>query len=89
MPGRTPFSNRPQEAHGVKGAPRFAPGWGLDAETLRGSFALMESSPGHDQGTVIPNFADHFSGKAPDIGAHEAGTAPMEFGVRASQGTDG
>ena len=88
LPGRTAFSGS-QEAHGIKGTPRFAPGWGLDPRTLSGTFALMKSSPGYDQGTVIPNFTDRFTGSAPDIGAHEAGTPPMEFGVRAYRGTDG
>ncbi len=88
LPGRTAFSS-PQEAHGTKGSPKFAPGAGLDPRTLRGDFALMKSSPGYDGGTVIPNFADHFAGNAPDIGAHEAGTPPMEFGVPAYRGTDG
>jgi len=30
-----------------------------------------------------PNFNDNFHGKGPDIGAFEAGSAPMEFGVNA------
>ena len=91
LPGRTAFSDRPQrqEVHGIKGTPKFAPGWGLHAHSLRGTFALMNSSPGYDQGTIIPNFADQFMGRAPDIGAHEAGTHPMEFGVNAYQGMDG
>ena len=91
LPGRTAFSNRPppQEAHGIKGTPKFAAGSGLDPRTMHGSFALMPSSPGYDAGTIIPNFADRFTGAAPDIGAHEAGAPPMEFGVRAYQGSEG
>jgi hypothetical protein len=88
LPGRTAFSDRPQrqEAHGIKGTPKFVPRWGLDAHSLRGTFALMTSSPGYDHGTIIPNFADQFSGRAPDIGAQEAGTPAMEFGVHAYEG---
>ncbi len=83
--GRTAFSDRPQpqELNGVRGQPRFVPSWGLDAATMRGTFALMPSSLGYDQGTIIPNFADEFTGHAPDIGAHEAGTPELEFGVHA------
>ncbi len=91
MPGRTAFSNRPQpqEAHGIKANPKFAPGAGLDPRSLTGAFALMPSSPGYDQGAIIPNFADRFTGAAPDIGAHEAGAPPMAFGVTAHRDGDG
>jgi hypothetical protein len=34
-------------------------------------------------GEIIPNFSDGFTGKAPDIGAHQRGAAPMRFGVKA------
>jgi hypothetical protein len=83
--GKTAFSDlpQPQELRGIRGKPRFVPHWGLDEVTLRGTFALTPSSPGYDQGTIIPNFADAFTGRAPDIGAHEAGTPEMEFGVHA------
>ena len=52
-------------------------------ETKTGNFQLAPDSPGFDKGVVIPNFADAFTGSAPDIGAHEAGTPPMTFGVEA------
>jgi hypothetical protein len=32
---------------------------------------------------VIPDFNDIFTAKAPDVGAFEAGSPPMEFGVKA------
>ena len=32
---------------------------------------------------VIPNFNDNYLGGAPDIGAREAGSPVMEFGVSA------
>lgn len=72
-----------QEAHGIRGRPRYAEGAGLDLETKTGSFQLAPESPGYDDGVVIPNFSDVFTGAAPDMGAHEAGTAPLEFGVKA------
>jgi hypothetical protein len=31
---------------------------------------------------IIPNFNDDYTGKAPDIGAQEAGSPPMKFGIR-------
>jgi len=72
-----------QEKHGLSGKPTYAPGAGFDFETKQGNFQLAPTSPGYDRGAVIPNFCDVFTGKAPDMGAHEAGTAPMTFGVKA------
>jgi len=39
---------------------------------------------GYDDGVLIPNFNDGFFGAAPDRGAHEDGTADMDFGTGAS-----
>ena len=72
-----------QEQHGLSGKPTYAPGAGFNFETKLGNFQLTPGSSGHDQGVVIPNFCDVFTSSAPDIGAHEAGTAPMTFGVKA------
>lgn len=66
-----------QEQHGVKGVPVYA------AKRPSGDFSLDPASPGFDAGEVLPNFNDHFTGKGPDIGAFEAGSPPMEFGVKA------
>ncbi|HEV7405502.1 MAG TPA: hypothetical protein VGO11_21335 [Chthoniobacteraceae bacterium] len=66
-----------KEPHGIKGAPIYA------AHRAPGDFALDPASPGFDAGEVIPNFNDGFAGKAPDVGAFEAGSSPMEFGVKA------
>ncbi len=66
-----------QEAHGVFGVPKYA------ASRKAGDFSLADDSPGFDAGVVIPNFNDGFRGRAPDIGAFEAGSAPLEFGVNA------
>jgi len=38
---------------------------------------------GIDRGARLPNFNDGFLGAAPDIGAHEAGSAAMRFGLEA------
>ncbi|MCX7044138.1 MAG: right-handed parallel beta-helix repeat-containing protein [Candidatus Sumerlaeota bacterium] len=65
------------EPHGIKGVPIYAP------NRVAGDFSLDPGSPGFDAGEVIPNFNDGFAGKAPDVGAFEAGAPPMEFGVKA------
>lgn len=75
--------NPEDEARGVKGYPRYVSGAGLDRSTMTGIFQLLPESPGYDAGVVIPNFTDDAAGAAPDIGAHEADTPPMEFGVNA------
>jgi hypothetical protein len=66
-----------QERHGVVGVPMFA------NSRPDGDFALDPESPGFDAGVAIPNFNDDARGRAPDIGAFEAGSAPMQFGVNA------
>lgn len=73
-----------QERHGIKGVAKMAANWGYDPASSTGVFALDPSSPGFDKGTLIPNFLTEFSGSGPDIGAHEAGTAPMRAGVHAN-----
>jgi hypothetical protein len=70
---------RGAEPHGIKGVPIY------DRNNGDGEFALGPYSPGYDAGVVIPNFNDYYNGAAPDIGAHEAGSPPMEFGVNAYQ----
>ncbi len=52
----------------------------------QGSFALKEGTKGYDAGERIPGFNDNHTGTAPDMGAHEAGSAPMQFGVNAYRG---
>jgi hypothetical protein len=44
---------------------------------------LAPDSPGLNKAEVIPNFCDVFNGPAPDMGAQEAGSPPMIFGVKA------
>jgi len=67
----------PAEQNGIKGKPIYQ----HDAPT--GDFSLEPESPGFDGGKRLPNFNDNFRNRAPDIGAHEAGSAAMEFGVNA------
>ena len=74
-----------QETHGVRGEPIYAAGAGLNPETKVGHFQLAPDSPGVNAGQVIPNFSDGYSGTAPDIGAHQRGVPPVQYGVRARQ----
>ena len=44
---------------------------------------VTRPNPVIDAGEVLPNFNDGFAGKAPDLGAFEAGRPPLQFGRRA------
>ena len=92
--GNTDFSydydltNKPyptgQEVHGLSGTPVYESGApSFDFGTKTGNFKLSTSSPGYDAGDEIPNFTGTFLGTAPDMGAHENGTADMVYGTRA------
>jgi len=70
------------EAHGIQGVPVYAEGHGPHGRAT-GLYQLRPDSPGFDAGTRLATINDDFNGKAPDIGAHEAGTPRMEFGVNA------
>jgi len=70
-----------QEQHSVTGVPIYA------KNRPEGDFSLDPRSPGYQAGVAIPNFSDGFRGKAPDMGAFEHGSTPMEFGVKAYLGT--
>jgi acetyl esterase/lipase len=68
--------------HMIVGVPDYA--WGNGPESRDGGkYMLTSTSPGYDAGELLPNFSDGFTGIAPDVGAHEASTAPLEFGVNA------
>jgi hypothetical protein len=71
---------------GINATPVYAPGNGWTSES-GGLYALAAGTPGYDQGARIANFNDAFAGAAPDVGAHEGGTAAMGFGVGASPGS--
>ncbi len=66
-----------QQRNGIRGVPTFLDGEGC------GEFALRPGSEGQDAGVVIPNFADEYYGRAPDMGAQEIGAPRLEFGVDA------
>jgi hypothetical protein len=68
------------EPHGISGVPIYALGNG---PSFLGMYQLDPSSPGYDRGVLLPGFNDNYTGARPDMGAHEAGTPPMEFGVNA------
>jgi hypothetical protein len=75
-----------QEPHGIQGEPRYAPGAGFDEGAKTGNFQLSPDSPGAGAGQPIPNFsAKSANGKAPDIGAHQRGAPPIQYGIRANQ----
>ena len=50
-----------------------------------GRYQLVPGSPGYDAGARIPNFNDDYRGRAPDIGAAEAGAPAMRFGLHQSR----
>ena len=68
------------EPNGKVGTPIYAAGNGWESWG-NGMYQLAPSSPGYDQGQRLPNFNDGFTGAAPDIGAHEAGTPAMKLGI--------
>jgi hypothetical protein len=76
------------ERHGIKGVPVYLPRHG-PASGAGGLYQLAPGSPGLDAGVPIPNFNDGYTGRAPDMGAHEAGTPAMRFGVDAGRRADG
>ncbi len=51
--------------------------------TSSGRFQLAPGSPGIEAAQAIPNFTPPFTGKAPDIGAHQRGEPPLVYGLKA------
>ena len=72
-----------QEKHVIKGKPVYLPGCGFSFDSKTGSFQLAPGSPGFGKAVVIPNFCEPRNGQAPDVGAHQTGTPPMVFGIKA------
>jgi len=71
------------EAHGVRGVPAYVAGAGFDGKSKTGRFQLAPGSAGCEAALPLPNFTGPFTGKAPDMGAHQRGEAPLSYGVRA------
>ena len=69
------------EPNAIIGTPIYEAGHGWENEA-GGYYQLAPHSPGYDRGVRIPNFNDGFTGAAPDLGAHEAGTTRMRLGLQ-------
>jgi len=69
---------RGAEPHGTVGTPIYASGNGWPS-WAGGMYQLDATSPGYGTAARIANFNDAYA--APDIGAHQSGTAAMCFGV--------
>ncbi len=79
-----PFPND-QEVHGISGIPNYllgAPAFDFNNKT--GTFELSELSDGYDDGIIIPNFIESYTGNAPDMGAHESGWEDFIYGINAN-----
>jgi hypothetical protein len=50
----------------------------IPAQTM----ALNSGCAAVDAGAILPNINDNYAGLAPDLGAHEAGQPPPQFGPR-------
>ncbi|HEY5898098.1 MAG TPA: hypothetical protein VIV54_11060 [Burkholderiales bacterium] len=68
------------EQNGANAAPAFATGNGVG---MSGMYQLSPGSAGYGTGARIANFNDAYA--APDMGAHQAGTPAMKFGVGAGR----
>jgi hypothetical protein len=73
------------EKHGVHGEPAYAAGAGFDPQTKTGRFQLAAGSPGVEAALPIANFTGAFTGKAPDIGAHQRGEPAKIYGIGAKE----
>lgn len=80
LSGRYPAD---QEKRGIGGTPKYVPNAGFSFETKTGTFQLSPDSPGYRKALVIPNFCEPSNAAAPDMGAHESGTPPLVYGVKA------
>jgi hypothetical protein len=66
------------ESAGIKGTPTYQSGNGYVSGS-GGMYQLQAGSAGSGSAMRIPNFNDAYG--SPDIGAHQAGTPAMKFGV--------
>ena len=67
-------------------APPNAAALGKPYEAGDLNFKLKAGSKAVDAGKVIPNVNDGFAGRAPDLGAHEAGQPLPVYGPRGRAG---
>jgi hypothetical protein len=66
------------EENGIFGLPIY------DDSNRECEYFLASSSPGCDDGLIIPNFSCSFFGDGPDRGAFEKGLPPIKFGLKAN-----
>jgi len=55
----------------------------FSGKTRPSRFRLTPGSPGAAAGQPIPNFSGGCTGKSPDLGAHQRGAAPLQYGASA------
>ena len=67
-----------QEPNLIVGTPKYAPG------NPKNVWALDSSSPGYDQGALIPGFNHGSAGSGPDVGVFEAGAPAPGVGTKAN-----
>src|SRR5438105_1277080 len=75
-------SYRGAEASGIVGTPIYAPGNGWQSES-GGMYQLAPTSAGYGSAVRIANFNNAYA--APDMGAHQSGSAAMCFGRACGQ----
>jgi hypothetical protein len=75
-------TSRGTQPNGIVGTPIYQSGHGWSSES-NGLYQLAPTSPGYDKGQRLANFNEGYTGNAPDIGAHEAGSPAMKFGLKA------
>ena len=68
------------EPNRIVGVPVYKAGHGWESDA-GGNYQLEVGSLGRDKGVRLNNFNDGYTGSAPDVGAHEADTAAMKFGI--------
>lgn len=61
----------------LNGVPAHSP----DAPS--GDYELDPTSRGYEEGEEIPNITAHMTSATPDVGAHEKGTLPIQYGTEA------
>jgi len=68
--------------NGILGTPTYQNA-NFDRAILTGNFVLSNSSKGYEDGQILFNFSDGFSGTRPDIGAHQNSWPAFKYGINA------